>query len=86
MRTSIFQLGEEATETIAFMLEPDYLRERIRKIDRIEGFLLDQWRDFHTLTPETALDFIDTLRCLRKDFGALAESVCPDFDSDSDGE
>ena len=78
MKTALLNLNEQASETLNVMLDAGYLRERIAKIDRIEGFLVDQWRDFKTLTPETALDFIDTLRCLRKDFGTLVESVSPD--------
>ena len=78
MRTALLNLNEQASETLNFMLDADYLRERVTKIDRIEGFLLDQWRDFQNLAPETALDFIDTLRCVRKDFSTLVESISPE--------
>lgn len=78
MITSLLNLNEEASETLNFMLDTDYLKERIKKIDCIEDFLMDQWRDFQTLSPERALDFLDTLRCLRKDFTTLSESLTPE--------
>lgn len=78
MKTTLLNLNEEASETLNFMLDTDYLDERIRKIDSIEDFLMDQWRDFQTLSPEKALDFLDTLRCLRKDFTTLLHSFTPE--------
>ena len=78
MKSIVINLNEEATEILNMMLDSGYLEERIKNIDSIENLLMDQWRDFKSVQAETALTFLDTLRCLRKDFGTLLESVAPE--------
>ncbi|WP_025799311.1 hypothetical protein [Hoylesella saccharolytica] len=78
MNTSLINLNEKASETLNMLLDSGYLEERIKNIDSIENLLMDQWRDFKSVQAETALTFLDTLRCLRKDFGTLLESVAPE--------
>lgn len=78
MKSIVINLNEEATEILNMMLDSGYLEERIKNINSIENLLMDQWRDFKSVQAETALTFLDTLRCLRKDFGILLESVAPE--------
>lgn len=78
MKSIVINLNEEATEILNMMLDSGYLEERIKNINSIENLLMDQWRDFKSVQAETALTFLDTLRCLRKDFGTLLESVAPE--------
>ena len=78
MKSIVINLNEEATEILNMMLDSGYLEERIKNINSIENLLMDQWLDFKSVQAETALTFLDTLRCLRKDFGTLLESVAPE--------
>lgn len=77
MKTTLIHLNEQATETLETMLDPGYIHERTERLQAIEDFLIDQWRDFQAIKPDTALTFLDTLRSLRKDFGTLLSSVDP---------
>lgn len=77
MKTTLIHLNEQATETLETMLDPGYISERTERLQAIEDFLIDQWRDFQTIKPETALTFLDTLRSLRKDFDTFLSSVDP---------
>lgn len=79
MKSTIMNLNEQASETLGFMLEPDYLEAHIEKIQGIEDFILDQWRDFQSIPPEGALTFLDTLRSLRRDFQTLHSSFGEDI-------
>ena len=67
MKTTLIHLNEQATETLEAMLDPGYISERTERLQAIEDFLIDQWRDAGTIKPDTALTFLDTLRSLRKD-------------------
>ena len=82
MKTTLIHLNEQATETLEAMLDPDYIYERTERLQAIEDFLIDQWRDTHTIKPEAALTFLDTLRSLRKDFGTFLTSVDPSGEAD----
>ena len=77
MKTTLIHLNEQATETLEAMLDPGYIYERTERLQSIEDFLIDQWRDFQTIKPEAALTSLDTLRSLRKDFGTFLSSVDP---------
>jgi hypothetical protein len=82
MKASIVNLDEQTAEVLRTMLDPGYLSERIERLEAIEDFLIDQWRDAGTIKPETALTFLDTLRSLRRDLNAFLTSVDPHGDSD----
>lgn len=82
MKTTLIHLNEQSTETLEAMLDPSYIHERVQRLQAIEDFLIDQWRDFQTIKPDTALTFLDTLRCLRKDFGTFLSSVDPSGEAD----
>lgn len=82
MKTTLIHLNEQATETLEAMLDPGYIYERTERLQAIEDFLLDQWRDAHAIKPEAALTFLDTLRSLRKDFGTFLTSVDPSGEAD----
>ena len=45
MKASIVNLDEQTTETLRAMLDPGYISERTERLEAIEGFLIDQWRD-----------------------------------------
>lgn len=77
MKASIVNLDEQTAEVLRTMLDPGYLSERIERLEAIEDFLIDQWRDAGTIKPETALTFLDTLRSLRRDLNAFLTSVDP---------
>lgn len=83
MKTTLIHLNEQATETLEAMLDPGYIYERTERLQAIEDFLIDQWRDSKTIKPETALTFLDTLRALRKDFGTFLTSVDPSGEADN---
>lgn len=83
MKTTLIHLNEQATETLEAMLDPGYIYERTERLQAIEDFLIDQWRDANTIKPETALTFLDTLRALRKDFGTFLTSVDPSGEADN---
>jgi len=82
MKTTLIHLNEQATETLEAMLDPGYIYERTERLQAIEDFLLDQWRDAQAIKPEAALTFLDTLRSLRKDFGTFLTSVDPSGEAD----
>lgn len=82
MKASIVNLDEQTAEVLWTMLDPGYLSERIERLEAIEDFLIDQWRDAGTIKPETALTFLDTLRSLRRDLNAFLTSVDPHGDAD----
>lgn len=82
MKTTLIHLNEQATETLEAMLDPGYIYERTERLQSIEDFLLDQWRDAQAIKPEAALTFLDTLRSLRKDFGTFLTSVDPSGEAD----
>ena len=82
MKASIVNLDEQTAEVLRTMLDPGYLTERIERLEAIEDFLIDQWRDAGTIKPETALTFLDTLRSLRRDLNAFLTSVDPHGDAD----
>ena len=82
MKTTLIHLNEQATETLEAMLDPGYIHERTGRLQAIEDFLLDQWRDAQAIKPEAALTFLDTLRSLRKDFGTFLTSVDPSGEAD----
>lgn len=77
MKTTLIHLNEQATETLEAMLDPGYISERTERLEAIEGFLIDQWRDAGTIKPDTVLTFLDTLRSLRKDLTTFLTSVDP---------
>ena len=77
MKTTLIHLNEQATETLEAMLDPGYISERTERLQAIEDFLIDQWRDAGTTKPDTALTFLDTLRSLRKDLTTFLTSVDP---------
>ena len=82
MKTTLIHLGEEATATLEAMLDPGYISERTERLEAIEGFLIDQWRDAGNIKPETALTFLDTLHSLRRDLNSFLTSVDPHRDAD----
>ena len=82
MKASIVNLDEQTAEVLRTMLDPGYLSERIERLEAIEDFLIDQWRDAGTIKPETALTFLDTLRSLRRDLNSFLTSVDPHGDAD----
>ena len=82
MKTTLIHLSEDATATLEAMLDPGYIYERTERLQAIEDFLIDQWRDAGNIKPETALTFLDTLRSLRKDFGTFLTSVDPSGEAD----
>ena len=82
MKTTLIHLNEQATETLEAMLDPGYISERTERLEAIEGFLIDQWRDAGTIKPDTVLTFLDTLRSLRKDFDTFLTSVDPSGEAD----
>ena len=45
MKTTLIHLNEQATETLEAMLDPGYIYERTERLQAIEDFLIDQWRD-----------------------------------------
>ena len=77
MKASIVNLDEKTSETLRAMLDPGYISERTERLEAIEGFLIDQWRDAGTIKPDTVLTFLDTLRSLRKDLTTFLTSVDP---------
>lgn len=77
MKTTLIHLNEQATETLEAMLDPGYISELTERLEAIEGFLIDQWRDAGTIKPDTVLTFLDTLRSLRKDLTTFLTSVDP---------
>lgn len=52
MKASIVNLDEQTAEVLRTMLDPGYLSERIERLEAIEDFLIDQWRDAGTIKPE----------------------------------
>lgn len=83
MKASIVNLDEQTTETLRAMLDPGYISERTERLEAIEGFLLDQWRDAGTIKPEIALTFLDTLHSLRRDLNSFLTSVDPHGEADN---
>lgn len=83
MKASIVNLDEQTTETLRAMLDPGYISERTERLEAIEGFLLDQWRDAGTIKPEIALTFLDTLHSLRRDLNSFLTSVEPHGEADN---
>ena len=83
MKASIVNLDEQTTETLRAMLDPGYISERTERLEAIEGFLIDQWRDAGTIKPDTVLTFLDTLHSLRRDLNAFLTSADPHGDADN---
>lgn len=75
MKTSLISLDEQTTRTLEAMLDLGYISERTERLQAIEDFLIDQWRDAGTIKPDTALTFLDTLRTLRKDLATFLTSA-----------
>ena len=75
MKASIVNLDEQTSETLRAMLDPGYISERTERLEAIESFLLDQWRDAGAIKPETALTFLDTLHSLRRDLNTFLTSA-----------
>lgn len=75
MKASIVNLDEKTSETLRAMLDPGYISERTERLEAIESFLLDQWRDAGAIKPETALTFLDTLHSLRRDLNTFLTSA-----------
>lgn len=82
MKASVINLNGQAAETLRVMLDPGYISERTERLEAIEGFLIDQWRDAGNIKPETALTFLDTLHSLRRDLNSFLTSVDPHGDAD----
>lgn len=82
MKASIVNLDEQTTETLRAMLDPGYISERTERLEAIEGFLIDQWRDAGNIKPDTVLTFLDTLHSLRRDLNSFLTSVDPHGDAD----
>ena len=82
MKASIVNLDEQTAETLRAMLDPGYISERTERLEAIEGFLIDQWRDAGNIKPETALTFLDTQHSLRRDLNSFLTSVDPHRDAD----
>lgn len=83
MKASIVNLDEKTSETLRAMLDPGYISERTERLEAIESFLLDQWRDAGAIKPETALTFLDTLHSLRRDLNAFLTSAEPHRGTDN---
>lgn len=83
MKTSLIRLDEQTTRTLEAMLDPGYISELTERLEAIEDFLIDQWRDAGTIKPDTALNFLDTLRSLRKDLTTFLTSADPHGDADN---
>lgn len=83
MKASIVNLDEQTAETLRAMLDPGYISERTERLEAIEGFLIDQWRDAGTIKPDTVLTFLDTLHSLRRDLNAFLTSADPHGDADN---
>lgn len=77
MKASIVNLDEQTAETLRAMFDPGYISERTERLEAIEGFLIDQWRDAGTIKPDTVLTFLDTLHSLRRDLNAFLTSADP---------
>ena len=84
MKASIVNLDEQTAETLRAMLDPGYISERTERLEAIEGFLIDQWRDAGTIKPDTVLTFLDTLHSLRRDLNAFLTSA--DLHGDADNQ
>ena len=83
MKASIVNLDEQTTETLRAMLDPGYISERTERLEAIEGFLIDQWRDAGNIKSDTVLTVLDTLRSLRRDLNSFLTSVDPHGDTDN---
>ena len=83
MKAPIVNLDEQTAETLRAMLDPGYISERTERLEAIEGFLIDQWRDAGTIKPDTVLTFLDTLHSLRRDLNAFLTSADPHGDADN---
>ena len=51
MKTTLIHLSEEATATLEAMLDPGYIYERTERLQAIEDFLIEQWRDANNIKP-----------------------------------
>ena len=83
MKASIVNLDEQTTEPLRAMLAPGYISARTERVEAIEGFLIDQWRDAGNIKSDTVLTFLDTLRSLRRDLNSFLTSVDPHGDTDN---
>ena len=83
MKASIVNLDEQTSETLRAMLDPGYISERTERLEAIESFLIDQWRDAGNIKSDTVLAFLDTLRSLRRDLNSFLTSVDPHGDTDN---
>lgn len=75
MKASIVNLDEKTSETLRAMLDPGYISERTERLEAIESFLIDQWRDAGNIKSDTVLTFLDTLRSLRRDLNSFLTSA-----------
>ena len=83
MKASIVNLDEKTSETLRAMLDPGYISERTERLEAIEGFLIDQWRDAGNIKSDTVLTFLDTLRSLRRDLNSFLTSAEPHGEADN---
>lgn len=83
MKASIVNLDEKTSETLRTMLDPGYISERTERLEAIESFLIDQWRDAGNIKSDTVLTFLDTLRSLRRDLNSFLTSAEPHGEADN---
>lgn len=83
MKASIVNLDEKTSETLRSMLDPGYISERTERLEAIESFLIDQWRDAGNIKSDTVLTFLDTLRSLRRDLNSFLTSAEPHGEADN---
>lgn len=83
MKASIVNLDEKTSETLRAMLDPGYISERTERLEAIESFLIDQWRDAGNIKSDTVLTFLDTLRSLRRDLNSFLTSAEPHGEADN---
>lgn len=83
MKASIVNLDEKTSETLQAMLDPGYISERTERLEAIESFLIDQWRDAGNIKSDTVLTFLDTLRSLRRDLNSFLTSAEPHGEADN---
>ena len=83
MKPSIVNLDEKTSETLRAMLDPGYISERTVRLEAIESFLIDHWRDAGNIKSDTVLTFLDTLRSLRRDLNSFLTSAEPHGEADN---
>ena len=83
MKASIVNLDEKTSETLRAMLDPGYISERTERLEAIESFLIDQWRDAANIKSDTVLTSLDTLHSLRRDLNSFLTSAEPHGEADN---